>query len=508
MSFTQGKHTSFWRDTISPPNYPQLQKDFEVDVLIVGGGITGLSTAYFLQQRGKRVAVVEADGIAAGVSGHTTAEITCEHPFQYTHLNDSFGKEITRLYAAANLSAIETIATIVGKEKIDCDFTRSDQFFLTEKKEHLDKLKHEFEIVQSIDLPVTFADAVNAPFKALGAIQYHNQAHFHPTKYLLRLAEIVQAGGGFIFEHTRAINVTEDEFCVVETERGSIKAKDVVIATHFPILDRGGYFARMKVERSYVLGIYIEEELSAMYDDSEDPYHYIRTQKTDKGQLVLVGGEDHPTGEEVDTNEKFHKLEEFARQHFTVRSIEYYWSSQDNYPHDQLPFIGKYTPKSEHLFVATGFNGWGMTHGTISGMLLTDLITKHSNPWEEVYSPQRLHVTNEGVGLLQTGAKVSKNFVATQLQKLKKSQNYTSIDEVKPGEFATLKINGESTAVYRDRKGVVHAVSAICQHQGCGLHFNTVEESWDCPCHGSRFSMDGEILHGPTVKPLPKIKTE
>lgn len=510
MKTSVRKHTSVWQDTITKTDYPSYSKSkkLKVDVAIIGGGLAGLNAAYQLKKKGKTVAVLEADKVGAGVSGHTTAHITSEHNLIYKFLIETIGKDKAQLYADANQQAIITLQEIIEQEKIACDFKVKNQFLVAEKQDQLKTLQEEFKAAQELGLPVTFNDGLDLPFPTAGSIRYSQQAQFHPGKYLQALAKIVHGDGSFIFENTRVLNVTEGDPCVVQTVFGDLEATDVIVATNFPILDRGGFFARMMPMRSYVIGVYITEKLDAMYDDVYEPFHYIRTQQTAQGTLVLIGGEDHITGQKEDTRECFKKLEGYAREHFTVKSIAYYWSSQDTYPYDRVPFIGKYTPFSNHLFVSTGYYGYGMTNSVVSALLLTDLILGKKNKWEELYSPLRLNVTSELPELIKGGYFVSKNQVETHLSKYIPSKELPSLSSLKPGEAKVLTGNNKKVAAYKDSLGNVHAVSAVCSHLGCGVSFNTVEESWDCPCHGSRFDSDGEILHGPAVRPLEKISSK
>lgn len=495
---------SFWlKDSL--PSYPQLDTSVKVDVIIVGGGIAGLHTAYLLKQQGKRVAVIEATKIAAGVSGHTTAHITSEHNLIYDYLIEKFGKDKARTYATANQHALARIAEIITTEEIDCDFERSSQILLTEKKSDVEILKKEFDAAKSLGLPVTYHDLVELPFKHYGAIKYQHQARFHPVKYLHAIAKKINGDGSYIFENSRVTDVKEGDPCIVITEVGELAAKDVIIATNFPILDRGGYFARMTAARSYVIGVYIEEKLEYMYDDTDSPFHYVRNQETDKGTMVIVGGEDHDTGAKSDTEECYKKLEAYARDHFTVKSIAYRWSSQDAYPHDKVPFIGKYSPISNHLWVSTGFNGEGMTQSMIGAIVLSDLIDGKENQWADLYSPLRFKATVEGPVLMNTGMLIAKDEVTSTIDKIIPADESDKIKELKSNQSVVVKIDRDKVAAYKDEEGQIHTVSAKCGHQGCELVFNQAEKTWDCPCHGSRFGIDGDILHGPTVRRLPAV---
>lgn len=501
MKYTDGQPTSIWLATTPSPNYSRLKPGLEVDVAILGGGFAGLQTAYQLQQKGKTVAVIEAEQIVKGVSGQTTAHITSEHNLLYDYLLQKFGLDQATLYAQANETAISELERCISQLHIECDFKRLNQQLITEVKSDADTLRQEFEAAKSLGLPVTYQTQAQYSFPTYGCITYQRQAQFHPRKYLLQLASHLIKRGGLIFEHTRATKVTEGEPCVIETDQGELRATDVVMATHFPFMDNGGYFARMKVERSYVLGVYLDEApIPDMYDNTFNPYHYVRTQPTSEGMLVLIGGEDHPTGQEGDTEKHYQALEEYARSHFKIKQFAYRWSSQDNYPHDKVPFIGRYTAGSLHHYVATGFQGYGMTHSVIASLLLSDMIVGNDNPWESLYSPQRFKPLAQIPSFIKENVHVAQEFLGGRLS----AEHKKNISDLVPGRGTVVDIEGQKIAVYKDENGQVFSVSAVCQHLGCIVNFNSAERTWDCPCHGSRFAPDGKILHGPTVKKLPQ----
>lgn len=457
---------SLWLEKTEVNSYPIVTQDINVDVIIIGGGMAGLTSAYLLQKAGKKVAIIEARKIGEGTSGFTTAHITSEHNLAYNYLINTFGFEKAKLYADANQEAIDSIAKVITTEKIECNFEKTNSYLFSENSEDVEKLQKDFEAAKKLGLPVTYLESAPLSFKTCSAIQYTNQAEFHPVKYMNALAKMISERSGLIFEQTRCINVEETDPCQVILENGKVlKALDVIVATQAPILDRGLYFARMKILRSYVIGVKMKEKISGLFDDTLDPYHYIRNVQTDHGDIVLIGGEDHQTGKITDTELCFKKLEDYAKAHFTIESIPYRWSSQDAYPNDQVPFIGPYTRTSKHLFITTGFSGYGMTNSMISGQLLTDLILKKDNPLSELYSPTRFKAIKESLQMSKAAIGVAKTGLKDKFQKKKD-------------------------------KG------PKCTHLGCMLHLNTAENSWDCPCHGSRFSKDGKVLNGPAVKPL------
>ena len=494
-----GKAESFWIATTPETEFPSLVEDTSVDVAILGGGIVGITSALFLKEAGLSVAVIEANRIIKGVTGYTTAHITSAHNLIYNHLTQHFSKDEAQQYANANQEAIEKIAQLVKEHDIDCDFRRTSEYIYAESEEDVEELRREFEAAKSLGLPVSYMDAAPLPFKTYGSIHYKNQAQFHPRKYLLALAKLIPGNGSFVFENTRALDVESGEPHKIKTDKGYLTAKRVIIATNFPFLNQGMFFARMEVYRSYVLGIRIADEIpQEMFDSSKDPSHYIRTQPTSDGILVIVGGEDHPTGHAADTIEYYKRLEQFARDHFQVKSIDYHWSTQDNYSFDRVPFIGRFTPGSKHIYVDTAFKGWGMTHSMVAATILSDLVLGMSNPYQELYNPGRFKLLTTGGKLITQNIQIAETLLRGRLSKPEK---YSGLNI---GEAKVVDIKGEEVAVYKDYEGNIHAVSPTCTHMGCVLSWNSAEKSWDCPCHGSRFNFDGKFIHGPAVKDLER----
>jgi len=491
---------SFWIKTTEETNFPTLHGEMEADVAIIGGGIAGLASAYMLKKEGKTVVVLEADKIAADVTGHTTAHISYGHNLIYQELIKNFDPEIVKLYIEANKTALEKIAEMVEKYNIECDFSRVPQYMFAETEEELAKLQEEFKVLKELGVTeVVREDSVPLPFKTLGAIKYSNQAQFHPRKFLLAIAGQMFGKGVLIYENSRVAEVEDKgDYYEIETSEGKVKAKDVIVATHYPILDRGLYFPRMTIDRTYVIGVRTDEEITEhLFEASDEPPHSIRTERDEKGQVVFVLGSDHPVGTVTDTANCYRKLEEYACERFSVASVDYYWSAQDNYTFDKLPFIGRYMPGKDHLYVATGFNGWGMTHGFVAGMLLSDLIMGRDNPWEKVYTPSRVNLTVGGTDLFKKNLEVGKHFVEGRM-----ADRPEGVENLEIGEGKIVEIDGEEVAAYRDSSNKVHKVSPKCTHMGCHVAWNNSEKSWDCPCHGSRFNYEGEVIHGPAVKNL------
>jgi glycine/D-amino acid oxidase-like deaminating enzyme/nitrite reductase/ring-hydroxylating ferredoxin subunit len=499
LSAAINTHQSFWIASTLPTSYPALAQDINVDVAIVGGGIAGITTAMLLKQAGKRVAVLEADHIAAGVSGHTTAKITSQHQLKYATLIKELSLGKARLYGEANQAAVEQVASLVQTHGIDCDFERKAAYVFAETAENLQSINQEVEAAQSLGLPASFVDQVPLPFETLGAIKFSDQAQFHPRKYLLALAAKINGDGSHVFEHTRVSTVDHEGPSQVKTQTGfTVTAQDVVVTTNLPILDQGLFFAKTYPQRSYLIGCRIDpaQAPDGMLIGTGSGYRSIRATPTDDGgQLLLIGGEGHKVGDVSDTQERFARLKEYARDRFGV-TADYYWSSQDMVSFDKVPYIGHLTPANQHIYVATGFSLWGMSSGTLSAMVLKDLILGQPNPWAELFEATRAtpFVTQES---LKKNMEVGVHWVGDRLKGL-----FDNADQVKPGCGKVISDGIEKVAVYRDAAGTAHNVSAVCPHLGCVVAWNAAETSWDCPCHGSRFDTEGKILHGPAVNGL------
>lgn len=489
--------TSYWVASTESTDYAPAPSELVADVVVIGGGIAGLTTARQLQLAGRSVVVVEAGRILEGVTGYTTAKVSTQHGVLYADLIDKHGEDKARLYADAQAAALEHIAT----SGVDCDFSRRDSYVYSHDEAELDKLRSEAEAAATLGLPASYTTEVPLPYAVAGAVRFTAQGQFHPRKYLLHLASQLVADGGKILEGTRALDVDDDEPCVITTDRGVIRARDVVIATHIPFLDRGIFFARQFAVRDYVVAAPIDAGSApdGIFLSTESPTHSIRTTPYDGGLLLIVGGEGHTPGREDDTQARYDAIAAWTRKKFGVSDIAYNWSTQDYTSDDRVPFIGRFVHGSKHLWTATAFGAWGMTNGTVAGLLLADLITGRDNPWEEVFDP-----TRGGAWLQRTGKLIKEN-VAIGKQMVSgytSAPDVSSVDELAPGEGAVLRYGPAKTACYRDAAGAVHAVSARCTHLGCIVSFNSAETSWDCPCHGSRFDVDGNVLQGPAVDPL------
>jgi len=501
-----GKPISFWIDSTPTTNFPTLDRDVTVDVAIVGAGIVGLTAAMLLKRAGKKVAVIEARQIAIGSSGHTTAKVTALHQLIYAELIENAGEEKAKIYAASNMAAIERVAKFVEEEHIDCDFSRQSVYTFAESEQGLTETKDEVTAALKVGLDATFVEQTSLPFPIAGAIKLDHQGQFHVRKYLLRLAELIAGDGSYIFENTRVQSAKEEHLwkvCKVVTDRGTVTAQDVILSTNLPISDEGLFFTKTYPQRSYLIGATIDPAKApvGMFIGAEKDSYSIRTTPHQDGLLLLVGGCGHKVGSITNTEEKYRKLEDYALSRFNLEKIDYRWSNQDMVSVDKLPFIGKLTPANQHIYVATGFSLWGMSKGTMSGMLLSDLILGIENPWATTYDALRVtsFVTPQ---FLVQGLDVGKHWIGDRLKGLQGG----SLTDVKSGEGKVVNVKGKQLAVYRDDEKKIHAVSAVCTHLGCIVNWNSAEKSWDCPCHGARYDCEGQIIHGPAVKNLEKAE--
>ena len=496
---------SYWIASTPATDYAPAPDELDADVAVLGGGIAGLNAAAALLAKGRSVVVVEAARIVEGVTGNTTAKVTSSHGQIYGHLEKRFGAGKARLYADSQQAAIEHVARVVESDGVDCDFVRTESYVYTEDEPEVATLEREVEAATRAGLPVSLVRDVPLPFDVAAAIRYDGQARFHPRKYLLHVAESVVAAGGTILEGTVALDVDEGDPCVVTTSRGVIRARDVVVATHIPFLDRGMFFARQFPVRDYVVAARIPTDRApdGMFLSTEQPTHSMRVTEDGDALLLIVGGEGHPPGREEDGDKRYERLEAWTRERFGVTEFTHRWSTQDYTSADRVPFVGRFHAGAKRLWVATAFGAWGMTNGVMSGLLLADLVTGAENPWADLYDPVRVGPKASSVPrLVKENLAVAKHLVAGYVT----PGDAGSPDELAPGQAAVVRDGLSKTATYRDDDGVLHQVSARCTHLGCVVGWNAGERSWDCPCHGSRFDVDGNVLQGPAVKPLERIR--
>lgn len=499
-----GLAESYWIASSETTAFPPLAGDGRVDVTVLGGGIAGITVAYLLKSSGYTVALVESDRIIRGTSGYTTAKLTSLHRLIYRYLTDAFGSRKARQYADSNQGAIEKVAELVRELSIDCGFVRKPAYTYAESASSRPDVEQEADSAKALGLPARFVEEIPLPAESFGAVRVDDQAQFHPRKYLLGLAARIPGEGSYIFENTRALGLTEiNNYVKVTTGGGAIESDAVILATHFPLHDRpGGYYSRLSPSRSYAIGARIGEPFpEGMFINAAGTVHSWRSHSDGERELVIVTGEEHPTGTISDTRARYRMLESYARTVYDVRWIDYHWSAQDYFTPDRVPYIGPMTEGHERIFVATGFNKWGMSAGTAAALILADLVRGRSNPWAEVFSPSRFETGKPPGATLDAILLAAGGEIETP-----SARYYQEISSIPANGGAVITIDGKNIAIYKDAAGNVHTLDPTCMHMGCRVRWNNAERSWDCPCHGSRYDPTGHVIEGPTVKDLVKIK--
>lgn len=489
---------SLWVASTPQTDHPPLDGEVTVDVAVLGAGITGLTAATLLKEAGKTVAVVESKRIAEGVSGYTTAKLTSGHGLIYARLRSSFGPETARAYAASNEAGLARIAAFIEERGLECDFERTENYVYSERPEDVSQLRDEAEAARAAGLDASFITDTPLPYPVAGAVRLEGQAQFHPRKYLLPLAAAIPGEGSHLFEWTRAFGVRDG---LVRTDRGLVHARDVVVATHLPFLDRGLYFAKAHPAMSYAVAAQAETALEGMYISSSAPRRSIRTAPDGVGRVLIVGGEGHKPGVEEDTRRPYASLECFLSERFGLENVRYRWSAHDYVPVDDLPYIGQLTRRSGHVHVATGFAKWGLTKGTLAAMMITDAILGRANPWAELYDASRIDPRRSAKAFARENLAVGARFVGDRLRPGERHP-----DELGSNEGAVIRSGTRRLAVSRDEDGELHILSARCTHLGCIVRWNTAEHTWDCPCHGSRFTAEGRVTEGPATADLEQAE--
>jgi len=510
---TSGENISYWIDSVKPAEFKQLKENRKTDVLIVGGGLAGITTAYCLLKAGKRIILLEDGLIGSGESGRTTAHITAALDDRYYDIENLFGVEGSRIAAESHTAAIEWIASTVKNENIDCDFERVDGFLFLHPSDKEDNLRKELTATQTAALKTEWLDKTHHIASYNGpCIKYPGQAQFHILKYLKSLAEAVIKMGGEIYTRSHAENINSKG---AKCNGFEINAAHVVVATNSPVNDLVTMHTKQSPFRTYVIGARIPKGRlphSLWWDTGNmntrwmtAPYHYVRIQPfDDEYELLISGGEDHKTGqaddEGINEEDRYDVLEEWTRKHFPlITDVVFRWSGQVLEPLDYMGFIGK-NPGDENIYIVTGDSGNGMTHTTIAGILITDLILGKENKWTSLYSPKRIPIKVPGRFLSETLN------MAKQYGDYIKKADIEEADQLASDEGAILSKGFRKIALYRDPTGTLHSFTAVCPHLGCVLQWNGDEKTFDCPCHGSRFSKEGVVINGPAVSNLERIK--
>lgn len=496
-------NNSYWIDTSKDTNYPKLNNDMEVDVCIIGAGIVGASTAYFLKDSKLKTIILEKNKVCMGVTAHTTAKITSQHGLFYKYLENEFGAEFAKKYLYSNQEAIETIASIVKEEKIDCDLEKQDAFVFATSNEENIRIKEEVDILKKLGFNAEYVDSISIPIKEVkGAIKFPNQAQFNPRKYVLEILDILEKRKEIdIFENSKVEKIKVNNGFEVFANGKKVKAKYVVLATHFPIVNFPGFhFLKMHQDKSYIIGVETTNELfEGMYISSHDEVTSFRTAMYKPNQkLLLIGGSGHKTGvNNIKLEDNYRNLENYAREIYSNINVKYRWSTEDCITLDKIPYIGQFSKLVPNMYMATGFKKWGMTTSHVAAKIISDAILGRENIYKDIYNSTRLKAIKNKKELFNNLKQTSYSLIINRFKKSK-----TSFEEIKNGEGGIINYHGKKIGIYKDEKGKVYAIKPYCKHLGCELSWNNLEKTWDCPCHGSRYTYEGKIVTEPTKKEL------
>lgn len=533
---------SYWINSEkNKEKYNKLEKNIETDICIIGGGITGISTAYYLTKENLKVTVLDMGKIGFQTTGNSTAKITSQHGLFYKYLKDSKGEDFARLYYDANEDAIKNIKKIVEKENIECDLECQSAYVLAANREEVQKVKDEVEVVRGFGGHAEYLEREDIDknlliLNPLAAIRFKNQAQFNSYKYTIELAKICKNLGANIYENTKVVDVRDEkDYYYLETEDGyKIKAKYLVITTKYPIINIPGfYFMKMYQSTSYGISIPVKEKLfDGMYITSTNPKVSLRMAKVDNNiikdvvdgnienyakqdkenrkrvkekqnskkdneYVLIVVGADHKTGEKTDLSNSYKKLENIAKQIYPEGKVEDYWNTEDCITLDKIPYIGKYSTMWENAYVATGFNKWGITTSNIAANIITDMIIGRKNRYEDIFISTRVEPVKNRQ---EVGNMLKETVSSLVLKKFELPESEQA--SLKNEEGKIIEIEGEKVGAYKGKEGRIYTIVPKCAHLGCELSWNNLDKTWDCPCHGSRYDYTGKMLYGPTVKDL------
>lgn len=500
-----GACTSLWQERM-PDYIPKNQlANKEYDVLIVGGGVTGITTALQLQKSGLQCVVAEAHNMCFGTTGGTTAHLNTFFDTTYDVIEQKFGEDAAQLIAKATNAALDLYQTNIEEYNIDCGYQQKDGYMYSQDDKQTEELDKMFNASIRAGVDVAYTDRIPVPVEFQKAIVYHDQANVHPSKYVYALAKAFEEKGGVFLQNCMVKEVKGDDVLEADTSLGKIKAKSLIWATHIPPGVNLLHF-RCAPYRSYAIAVTLNDEAypDGLAYDMYDPYHYYRTQIIDGKKYLIVGGEDHKTAHEENTEGCFNRLEANVRKYFNVKEVAFKWSSQYFEPADGLAYIGHLPGNPNNVYVATGYSGNGMTYSHITALLFTELFTKGESEYAKLFDPDRLKPVAGFANFVKENIDVVKEFFGKRLSR----EKLTELSDLAHGEAKLVKYEGKSLALYKDDNGGIHAVSPVCPHAKCSVGWNSAEKSWDCPCHGSRFSIDGEVLTGPSKSPLELVEIE
>ena len=491
---------SLWIETTKNQlHLKSLTQNLETEVCIIGAGLFGLTTAYYLTKQGKKVVVIEKDDIGEKVSGNTTGKITSQHGLFYSHLIDDYGIDYAQKYLEVNEKAIQNIKEIIDTEQIECDFEEQSAYVFTTNQDEVIEIEKEVDAVNKLGKKAKLITNVDKPFKMIAGIEFDNQAQFHPRKYMIGLANVILKDNQ-IYNYTTATDVQKyGEKFLITTDRGNVLADSVVLATHYPIVNFPGfYFIKMYQSTSYIIAIETNSKIpEGMYITAKEPVYSFRSAKYNGKNIVLIGGSEHKTGEAIADNSHYTELEKKAKELYPDCKVLFRWNTRDCISLDKIPYIGEFSNLYKNMYVGTGFKKWGMTFSNIAGKIVSDKILGKQNEYEDLFTPTRLKpIKNRWE--VKNMLKETVDSIALNKFKIDPS----SISEIENDNASIMKIDGENIGIYKDKNGKLYAVSPVCTHLGCLLTWNNIDKTWDCPCHGSRFDYTGKNIYEPAIKDL------
>jgi hypothetical protein len=500
MIHRDGICTSLWQAHTTPYETTTAVSTHHYDVIVIGGGITGISTALLLQEAGKKCLVLEARNLCFGTTGGTTAHLNTLLDTPYTTIAQNFGEENAVRVANATHEAIELISTNIKRHLIDCEFKEASAFLFARDKKQEKELEDIRKASEAAGLDIRYTSRIPVPIPCVQAVRVTGQAKFNPTEYVYGLARVFESLGGVILQDCPAQEIDDLE---VLTIKGRFSATDIVYATHIPP-GINLLHLRCAPYRSYAMAVTLEnndypEDLSY---DMYDPYNYYRTQVVDGQKYLIAGGMDHKTGHVEETEQHFRQLEAHVRKYFAVRQVHYRWSSQYFESADGLPYIGHLPGTQEHIFVATGYGGNGMVYSSVAALLLRHLILNEPSPYTQLFDPNRIKPVAGFTNFIKHNADVVKQFAGKFLS----HENIPELASLAPGEGKVVKYEDQKLAIYKSESGEIHAIHPACTHMRCEVKWNNAERSWDCPCHGARYDVDGNVLTGPADRALEQVQ--
>jgi len=503
MTPRDGANISLWQNTseaFTPGR--QLVPDQNYDVVIAGGGITGVNTALILQQAGLRCVLIEAHTLCFGTTGGTTAHLNTLLDTPYNTIANNFGKENANLVALATRNAIALVKNNIIKYKIDCNFEEASAFLFSQNEDQTKELESIRKATVEAGLAADYTDTIPVPVKFDRALRVNNQGKFHPVRYVLSLAKAFEEAGGTIVQHCRVLDTDNTDPLVVKTEAGDVHANWLIYTTHIP---PGVNLLHLRCApyRSYAMAVKLADGNypADLAYDMYDPYHYYRTQTIDGEQYLIAGGEDHKTAHAENTNAPFIKLESHIRTNFNVQEIAYRWSSQYFEPADGLPYIGHLPGNPGKILVATGFGGNGITYSHVAAQLLSDMVLEKENEYIDLFDPNRIKPVAGFTNFVKENIDVAKELITGFFTK----EKIHELADIAPGEGKIVRIEGHTVALYKDEAGEVHALNPRCTHLKCTVSWSLTEKCWECPCHGARYDANGKVLTGPADRNLEKI---